>query len=238
MFSLFKIGNFLHKPRKIEDQIRVFLKWRQKREMAYIEYARWLDDFKEFVARDDIYDVTADDIWAYVDDVRVRFPGEYSTKRAEVSIRQFQRFYIARERNLRDIADLNHILYSGGVNYLSDLKRNKELVELRLKDPKKWTYRALGERFNINHTRVKQILDNNTTILDGKAFFDPKERYARIARTERYTKIERNKQIARLRMKDPKKWAYSKLAERFGVTKARIKAILDKYADTNNYPQS
>ena len=36
-------------------------------------------------------------------------------------------------------------------------KRNKELLELRSKDPKRWTWHALGLKFGITRQRAQQI---------------------------------------------------------------------------------
>ena len=36
-------------------------------------------------------------------------------------------------------------------------KRNKKLIALRAKDPIKWTFKALGEKFDITPQRAEQI---------------------------------------------------------------------------------
>lgn len=160
MFNVLSI--LRRKERKIDIQLQVFLKWRKKKGMSLSDYSTWLKLFIDRSTKDDILDITAVDVLEFVEHIRVVYHNsQFALKRAEIALRQFKRFYSARTHLMTDIADYNKMLFREEVNFIVDTKRNKDLVMLRLADRKTWTYRALGERFNIHYTRAKQIFDAN-----------------------------------------------------------------------------
>ena len=42
-------------------------------------------------------------------------------------------------------------------------ERNKKIIKLRLKDPKKWSVRKLANEFNIHYTTVHKLVQRETT---------------------------------------------------------------------------
>jgi hypothetical protein len=45
--------------------------------------------------------------------------------------------------------------------YAPDVGRNRSLIQKRISDPKKWTWAALGETFNIHRSVAKQIFERD-----------------------------------------------------------------------------
>ena len=162
MFNFFS----RRKPeRKIKTQLHVFYKWRLKKGMSLVDYDEYLDIFINYTEKEDILDVDAVEIMAFLEYFNEHHRGtQYSLHRAELAIRQFKRFYAARGAMIKDLSDINKILDMEGVHYIVDVKRNKEIVKLWLRDQEKplkereWSLRKLGERFNISHVRVDQII--------------------------------------------------------------------------------
>lgn len=156
MFTFLKRPFF--KERKIEEQVHVFLKWRAKRNMPVMDYAHWLNLFLNFTDKGDVLDVTVEDVVKFVELVFETHNGSrYKQHKAEVAIRQFRRYYSARGNQVTDDRDYSDMLMQAGVGFVADVKRNKQIVELRLKDPKKWSWRKLGEKFNIDFTTARHI---------------------------------------------------------------------------------
>ena len=42
----------------------------------------------------------------------------------------------------------------------TDKRRNNQILKLRLKDPVKWTYQALGNKYSMTKQRIQKILES------------------------------------------------------------------------------
>ncbi|MES2436899.1 MAG: hypothetical protein V4519_02715 [Patescibacteria group bacterium] len=61
--------------------------------------------------------------------------------------------------------------------YLPKEHRNEQIVQHRIKDPKKWTWGQLGEKFEVHRSVAKEIFERDI------------EKYANEDQIERYEKI-------------------------------------------------
>jgi hypothetical protein len=61
--------------------------------------------------------------------------------------------------------------------YAPNEDRNESLVQKRIKDPKKWTWGALGTEFGIHRSVAKQIFERDF------------EKYAKEEQIEKYEKL-------------------------------------------------
>ena len=153
--------DFFKKKKPIDDQIRVFLKYRKRRELSSYSYERVLYDFANFSGLDDIYDATPLVIVTYNNHLRENKRGEWSVIESERIVRQFLRYYSARGKMVGNLADYSQLCYKEGVKILADVKRNRQLVQLRCKNPEKWSWRKLGQHFDIHFTTAKQIFERD-----------------------------------------------------------------------------
>lgn len=155
MFNLLRL--FASKKKKIDIQIKVFLKWRKKRGMSSSSYEEWLYMLSDYTGKDDVYDLKPIDILGFIDRVRVDHNGTWPVWAAEKAVRQFMKFYTARGKMMGNIREYRDLCERNNVRSLSDVKRNRELVRKRLKDPQKWSWRRLGAFYGIHFTTAKQI---------------------------------------------------------------------------------
>jgi len=126
--------------------------------MSLSDYEEWLNLFVSFTDKEDILDVSADDIVDFIEYISEHHQGTpFRLHRAEMAVRQFKKFYSARGHLMKDMKDYMNMLEQSGVGFVADVKRNRELVELRVKNPRKWSWRKLGEKFNIHYTTARQI---------------------------------------------------------------------------------
>lgn len=143
--------NFINmKTSLLHDQIRVYLAFciRNNREG---NYGFWLKQFCEKY-HGDANDITDDHIDDFLVDVGCLYFGQHSLTYAERAVRGLRTYYMARSRNL---AQSSSEVYDSA---MAEKKlRNKQLIKLRKEDPEKWSWRNLGEYFNIHFTTAKNI---------------------------------------------------------------------------------
>lgn len=89
------------------------------------------------------------------------------------------------------------------------INRNTKLVNLRKKNPKKYTYTKLGQIFNISKITARKIYLRE---------IQPKKS-KKIQKFGRKPKTDRNKQLVVLRRQNPKKYTFAKLGEIFNINK-------------------
>lgn len=142
------------KSNLLEDQIRVYLAEHIRRGYRDGSYAFWLKEFSKKY-HGDANDITREDIEDFIIDISVLYHGQYSMNEAERAVRGLQRYYMARGRNVASPATLSYPSLMGEKKL-----RNRELVMMRLKNPEKWSWRALGEYFNIHFTTAKEIFEH------------------------------------------------------------------------------
>lgn len=147
--------------RKIDIQIEVFLKWRDKRGMSLSNYQDWLFMFADFIGKDDIYDVRPNDVHAFIERVRSERNGEWPVFSAEKALRQFIRFYTARGKIMGNLREYQERCLDNHVESITDIKRNRELVRKRLENQRKWSYRKLGVYYGIHYTTARQIFNRD-----------------------------------------------------------------------------
>lgn len=147
----------LLKVRDIKYQIKVFLNWRKKQGMTTPGYEEWLSEFLRKTKKNDVMDVSVQDIEDFLECVAQKHSGQWPVIQAEKCLRQFVKFYSARGKMAGAIADYRESLYNNGVQLLANVKRNEDLVKRRLKNPTKWSWRRLGDYYGIHFTTAKQI---------------------------------------------------------------------------------
>lgn len=153
LFMLF----FFNRYNKIKSQIEVFLKWREKMGMNSPSYREWILLFAKNTKTTDVLDITRDDILNFLAYVRTIRNGQWPVYQAEKSVRQFIRFYSARGKMINTLADYTRLCEHNNVDLISHIKRNKEIVQKRLKNPKIWSWRRLGDHFGMHYSTARQI---------------------------------------------------------------------------------
>lgn len=157
MFNLLRLLQI----RVIKYQIKVFLDWRNKQGLSSPGYEKWLNLFLKKTGITNVLDIRAEDIERFIQYVADNSKGRYPVLEAERSLRQFIKFYSARGKMSGTVAEYRNSRYSNGVQFLANTKRNRELVQRRLKDPRKWSYRRLGDYYGLHFTTVRQIFQRD-----------------------------------------------------------------------------
>lgn len=147
--------------RKIRNQIRVFLKWRERKGLGSTGYEEWLLLFYKKTVLTDAFDIMPLDIKEFCNYVRTIRGGTYPSYRSELVLRQFVRFYSARGKMMDNLKSFKELLFAENVRSLADIDRNRELVQNRLRDPKRYSWRVLGRYYNIHFTTAKQIFNRD-----------------------------------------------------------------------------
>ena len=145
---------FFHKPKPIDDQINVFMRWCFRIGHQTGTWRHWLEEFVKTSDLEDVYDVEQEHITQYLSDVSVLYRGDHQLSQAEKAVRSFVRYYIARNRLLSttQFARLEQMS-------ITDPKpeRNRELVLRRYKDPKKWSWGALSIHYGMTREACRDI---------------------------------------------------------------------------------
>lgn len=156
MTRLSSLLPFKREP-KINEQIQIFLRWRDKKGLGSRNYGAWLFAFTKKTGIQDALDIHPQDIMGFLEHVKETRAGQYPHYEAEKVLRQFIRFYSARGKIMGNLREYNRLIDSHGVLMLAHIERNKEIVKKRLSDPKKWSWRKLGDYYDMHYTGVRYI---------------------------------------------------------------------------------
>jgi len=140
------------KQSHIHEQIKVFLGYLIRNGNRCGTYNFWLQEFVKLNKVEDVYDIEEGDIENYLTDISVLYQGQHALNESEKAVRALIRFYTARGRNLG---------YNTRMTTQTKNERNRELVRLRMSDPVKWSWRKLGERFQVHFTTAAELFERH-----------------------------------------------------------------------------
>ena len=141
----------------LDQQIDVFLHACIKRGILEGTYNFWLREFGK-TYKGSAEDITENDKTEFLTRVSVLYNGQHSLNQAKTAIDNLMCYYKARGRN---VAKCRGLGYNGSNSVMSHIKvdRNKDIVQKRLSDKKKWTWQALGDYHNIHFSTAKFVFD-------------------------------------------------------------------------------